>query len=594
MLTGSLRLKGDGLAFYTEYDAEFVDDVKRIPGRRWNADAKVWVVPMTESARALALATEYGVAISPQIAERAEAATKLAELSSAAGNESVVDVPGVAVELRPYQKAGVEYLSKQKRSILADEMGTGKTLISLAAVAAQNKWPAVVVCPASLRLNWAREVGKFFPGKTAAVIGLGGEKKRAGEIAAAVNADVVVINYDILAKSLPALKQSGILDRAGALIADEAHYIKDLKTQRGAAIMDLSRPISARGGLVVLATGTPVINRPKDLISPLRILGALDSQFGGWQAFVTRYCGGVKTRFGWDIDGASNLKELELKIRGSCYIRRTKDQVLTELPEKQRSVISVSMTATGGKDYGACEKDMSRWAAEKGKPLTAFAGGGDGAEVLTRIGRLRQIVGHAKTPATVEFAQGILDSGEKAIIFAIHKEVQGEIYQSLDAAFPGEVVRITGEMGPEDRQASVDAFQSGKARAIVCSQRAAGVGLTLTAASNVVFAEYDWTAASHDQAEDRAHRMGQKSAVNAWYIHAPDTIDEAMAAIVEEKRGIAYQVMGDSKESQVKSPGDVKRILKMIEGRAGNQKNIDLAPEPKPVQEPAPDTSLER
>ena len=559
----------NALQFFTAYNPDFVANVKNIPGRKWHNESKAWTVPSTESIAAIKLAKEYEIPIDDNVNNLQAKIKQDTELASAVTHVAAEEiiVPGVSIDLRPYQKVGVAYLASKKRAILADEMGTGKTLMALSTVATENKWPVIVVCPASLRINWQREVAKFFPGKTAAIIGLAGEKKRDAEIEAAKTADVVIVNYDILAKTLPMLDRAGIISRAGAMIADEAHYVKDLKSQRGEAVFELSERIKENDGLIVLATGTPVINKPKDLISPLRIIGTLDTQFGGYPNFVKRYCDGYKAKYGWCIEGATNLKELEQKLRATGYIRRTKDQVLTELPDKQRSAAFATLSDAGKKEYVLGEKALSKWVSENAKELSDIAGGGYGAEVLRRIGILRQLVGHNKITHAAEISKNIVESGEKVIVFAVHKEVQQGLIDSLSESFPGQIVQITGDMDSASRQRSVDAFQSGRAKAIVCSQKAGGVGLTLTAASNVVFAEYDWTAASHDQAEDRAHRIGQKNAVNCWYVHAPDTIDDAMAAIVDEKREMARQVTGDKELSDDKKMGDVKKILAAINGR---------------------------
>lgn len=556
------------LVFKTEYNPALVDAIKAIPGRRWNTYSKDWTVPPAEAEKALEVAEKFCLSVTEEAKEIAQKVDQSRTLSRAVFHEAAADIaiPGLSekAELRPYQKVGVAYLASKRRAILADEMGTGKTLQSLCTVAATNAWPAVVVCPASLRINWQREAQMWFPDKKTAVIGLGGGKKRGQEIENAKNADIIVLNYDIAKDVLPALQAAGIEPRA--LICDEAHYVKDLKSQRGAAIQDLAQRLTQRqDSVIILATGTPVINRPADLIAPLRIMGNLN-EFGGWKGFVTRYCAAQQTRWGWDIDGASNIPELEQKLRATCYIRRTKDQVLQELPDKQRTVVDMPLSSAAQKEYAEVEREFARW-------YRGFEGDdADGrGETLRRITALRQAVGRGKIESVVSFVKDMADVGEKAIVFAIHKEVQDAIFKGLESEGL-KIVAITGDMGPEQRQASVDRFQCGQADVIVCSQKAAGVGLTLTAASHVVFAEYDWTAASHDQAEDRAHRLGQKNAVNAWYIHAPGTIDDAMAEVVESKRRIAQEISGDRAvvATMETSHEDIVRVLASIASRQGS------------------------
>lgn len=551
------------LVFKTGYDPDLVEDIKSIPGRLWNKYSRDWTVPTTEVAAAIRVAREYGIHITDEVMAMSGKLKEAHELSAAVAHEATdnITIPGLSdkAQLRPYQKVGVAYLASKRRAILADEMGTGKTLQSLCTVAATNAWPAVVVCPASLRINWQREAQQWFPDKKAAVIGLGGGKKRDQEILNAKDADIIILNYDIAKDVLPALQDAGIEPKA--LICDEAHYVKDLKSQRGMAIQDMAHDLTQRrDSVVILATGTPVINRPADLIAPLKIMGNLN-EFGGWKGFVTRYCNAKQTRWGWDISGASNIRELEQKLRATCYIRRTKDQVLQELPDKQRTAVEITLPPAALKAYADVEREFASW----------YRGFTDdnSAETLRRITALRQAVGQGKIEPTISFVKDIVDTGEKAIVFAIHKEVQDAILNGLRAE-QLRVASITGEMESEQRQAAVDRFQYGQADVIVCSQKAAGTGLTLTAASNVVFAEYDWTAASHDQAEDRAHRLGQKNAVNVWYIHAAGTIDDAMAQTVEYKRKIAHRVAGDRDAGDLEtSREDIARVLASIASRQG-------------------------
>jgi len=517
------------------YSATLVAAIRELPrqGRKWNATAKVWeIVPDAENVPPLlALAERFAFAVSPQAREGMEQAreTKAAqqELSQAAEPSlSIPQVPATQLggTLRPFQTAGVQYCLQAQRTFICDEMGLGKTVEALATLAAADAFPAIIICPASLKLNWEREARKWLPGKTVAVWN-GGVNRLA---------DVIVVNYDILSKMVT-VKDGKVTRRSDlepkAVVLDESHYAKNYKAQRTAFCKAIAHKVPIRLAL----TGTPVLNRPHELISQLQILGRLDD-LGGFWGFAKRYCDAKQGSWGWDFSGAANLAELNDKLRSTCYVRRTKAEVLTELPAKQRTNLSVPID--NREEYERAVSAFLEWLQDNVTALTGSAKEGAmaaasaaRAEQLVKIESLKQLCARGKLAAALDWIGSFLETEQKLVVFATHQEIVHRV-----AAHFG-VTPITGETPLAARQKAVDAFQNDPAsRLIVMNTKVGGLGLTLTAASNVAFLELGWNPAEHDQAEDRCHRIGQQNAVNAWYLLASGTIDDDIYRLIEQKR----------------------------------------------------------
>jgi hypothetical protein len=413
----------------------------------------------------------------------------------------------------------------------------GKTIEALATLQAKQAFPAIIICPASLKLNWAKEIRQWLPGRSYAVWN---GKQQAGS-------DIVIINYDIVKKHGEKLAALG----AKAVVLDESHYCKNGKALRTKAVAALAKNIPLKLAL----TGTPVLNRPSELISQLDILGRLDDMGGFWP-FAKRYCDAFKGEWGWDFSGADNLEELNEKLRASCMVRRLKKDVLSELPAKQRTEIPLEIT--NRREYDKAERELIAWLRQDAVEDKAFLASLKGlseeekkrdrhakadsaemaarrAEQLVKIEALKQLAWKGKMAGAISWVTDTLES-EKLVLFCWHKEAVAALQEEFKCPV------ITGEVSIEERQRAVEKFQSDETcRLIVLNIRAGGVGLTLTAASNVAFLEMGWTPADHDQAEDRCHRMGQTDHVTAWYLIGERTIDERIMALVNEKRAIVEQ-----------------------------------------------------
>ena len=302
------------------------------------------------------------------------------------------------------------------------------------------------------------------------------------------------------------------------------------------------------------------------------MLGHLDA-LGGWRTYVTRYCAGRQGRYGWEIDGASNLNELRTHLAALGFVRRVKADVLTELPPKIRTVLPVELDSRAGREIRDTETALREIIAGKTRALSDVANddvSGQRGDVLGALARLRRAVGVAKIEAACAWIDGALEQGEKPLVFAHHVDVLDGIENHLresDVSF----VRLDGGTPVATRQDLVDRFQGDeKVRVFLGSMSAAGQGITLTAASQVLITEQAWTPAEMDQAEDRAHRLGQRDTVVATHLIAVNTIDEPVLELINVKRQTAAQVVDGADAAQA-----AESIEKMLLSRFGAQADAD-------------------
>jgi SWI/SNF-related matrix-associated actin-dependent regulator 1 of chromatin subfamily A len=474
-----------------------------------------------------------------EVREEHARAAGLVELSAA--TDAPLEVPGLGGELKPFQRAGVSYLLTQRRAFLADEQGLGKTIEALAALEADGAYPAVVVCPASLKLNWLRELEHWLPGRSArALVGTGAG--RSGT--ATPPADITVVNYDILAARLEELR--ALAPRA--LVIDESHYCKNAAAKRTQAVQRLAAAVPQEG-LVMALTGTPVMNRPPELIAQLRILGRLQDFGSGAQ-------------FGRRFRGPDAHLRLHWHLRARCFVRRLKAEVLPQLPAKTRAVVPVELDNEA--EYRLAERDVVAWLQSQPldlRELDARVAAALRAERLVRLNALKLLAARGKLHAALAWIHDFLTSGERLVVFAHHREIQRAVLER----FP-DALHILGADSHVARDASLRAFQAPDGednQLIVCSIDVAGQGLTLTRSSNVAFLELDWTPAKHDQAEDRCHRIGQQDAVNVSYLLAADTIDETIGALLERKRAVIGAVTDGRAEDE---EGVVDALVRDLRG----------------------------
>ena len=456
-----------------------------------------------------------------QIREEHARAAGLVALSAA--TDASLDVPRLGGELKPFQRAGVQYLLEQRRSFLADEQGLGKTVEALATIETDGAYPAIVVCPASLKLNWMREIERWLPARRAQMLD--------GNHGAVAAAEVTVVNYDIVGGRLEALTALA----PAAVVLDESHYCKNPGAKRTQATQRLCAAVP-REGIVLALTGTPLMNRPPELIAQLRILGRL-GEFGSGAQFGQRF------------RGPDAHQRLHWHLRARCFARRLKAEVLPQLPAKTRAVVPVALD--NEPEYRFAERDVIAWLQSQPldlRELDAKVAAALRAERLVRLNALKLLAARGKLHAALHWIHDFLSSGEPLVVFARHREIQHAVLERFPNA-----LHVLGEDSQRARDQAVRAFQAPDttgSQLIVCSIEVAGQGITLTRSSNVAFLELDWTPAKHDQAEDRCHRIGQQDAVNATYLLAADTIDETIAALLERKRAVIGAVTDGHDEDE--------------------------------------------
>ena len=476
-------------------------------------------------------------ALGPLQEVREEHARAAGLVALSAATDAPLDVSGLGGELKPFQRAGVRYLLSQRRAFLADEQGLGKTIEALATIEADDAYPAVIVCPASLKFNWLRESEHWLPGRSAEVL-------TGGAPDPALSSDITIVNYDIVGSRLDALRAL----EPRALVLDESHYCKNAAAKRTQAVQRLSAVVP-NDGLVLALTGTPVMNRPAELISQLRILGRL-ADFGSGAKFGARFRGpDAHLRLHWHL-------------RARCFARRLKADVLPQLPAKTRAVVPVELD--NEPEYRFAERDVIAWLQSQPldlRELDAKVAAALRAERLVRLNALKLLAVRGKLHAARTWIHDFCSSGERLVVFAHHREIQHAVLEHFPKA-----LHILGEDSPRERDAALRAFQEpdrAENQLIVCSIEVAGQGITLTRSSNVVFLELDWTPARHDQAEDRCHRIGQLDAVNASYLLAANTIDETISTLLERKRAVIGAVTDGRAEDE---EGVVDALVRELRG----------------------------
>lgn len=540
-----------------KYHPLMVDVVKRIPGRKFDSKLNMWVIPKNFYPPGKYTQKAYVDIFANWAVKNGyeKSVQKGAQASRPDVHYTLPPMPelisphGLKIEPFPYQKQGIAYALQKKRCFFGDQPGLGKTLQAIGTSFIAKTWPVLVICPASLKINWQREWKKF-TGKDAIILDDRNKNNwhRYYEIGCC---DVFITNYESLKKFFVedfaggvtrSIKLKPVASLFKCVIIDESHRCKSSKTQQSKICYKLCQGKEYR----FLLTGTPSINGPGDLIQQLKIMNRLDD-FGGYKSFEANFMQGPRQ--------ASNLEMLNWRLWNTGFFRREKAKVLDQLPDKMRQVVNVDIT--NRKEYQDAEHDLISY-------LTAYENADDErlrraerGKVMVQMQKLRQIAARGKISAAVEFIQDIIDSGEKLIVFAFLKEV----VQEIKKVFPN-AVTIVGDNTSQERQDAVDRFQNDtKCQLIVCNYKSAGVGLTLTASSRVAFVEFPWTFADCEQAEDRAHRIGQKNSVNCYYFLGKNTIDEDIWNLIQTKKDIANDVTGT--DDQVPEKTVDAMILKM-------------------------------
>ena len=483
------------------------------------------------------------------------------KIEASKASDADIEIPcPKGLEFYPFQKAAIKYAIERKHILIADSMGLGKTLESLGILNYDSSiYRVLVVCPASLRLNWKKEAEKWLI-----------RKFNVGVVDRSFypeGANFVIINYDVLQKHHDKLRE----EEWDIVILDELHYLKNNSSIRCRQVFgcrankkkDIEAVKSIPTKKFVGLTGTPILNRPEELWT---IVKAFDKEGLGrsWKGFHKRYCNAYQDRYGWNTKGASNLDELQLRLRESFMIRRLKEDVLPELPAKIRQVIELPTNGSQElvkKELEAYTKRQEKVAELKAKVELSKAS--DNEEeykeavaalkegtmaIFSEMASLRQEVALAKVPIVIEYLKNALEQGP-VVCFAHHKEVVRQIHE----AFKDNSRCLVGDTKIEDRQKAVDDFQSGEYDLFIGSIKAAGVGITLTRSSHVVFAELDWTPAMINQSEDRCHRISQENSVLVQHLVLEESLDAYIAKTIVNKQNVIDQAL---------DKGDILNVIK--------------------------------
>ena len=448
-------------------------------------------------------------------------------------------------ELREFQKEGLSFLLANPRTLLADEMGLGKTVQALACLAAAKEFPALIVVPPHLLRNWQTEITRFLrlEGKPARVCVLTGLKPYQPP-----EADVYIIHYLLLRGWKQALPQMGFK----AVIFDEIQELRHGGTEKYSA----ASLLAAECERVIGLSGTPIYNKGSEIWNVVNILDY--HCLGDWESFTRAWCDGYGNHL---VRNPALLGE-HLRREG-LILRRTKEEVLAELPPKRRLVQEID---SDDKVY----RELMRPVMDKlGSLLALHPDAKERAMLEEQVGRgERQATGVAKAPFVAAFVRALEDSGEKVLLFAHHHAVM-DIYRKELAAY--RPVFITGRESTTQKEEAVARFMEGKTNLCVISLRAAS-GLNLQRASCVVFGELDWSPAVHSQAEDRAHRMGQKDSILCYYLVAPQGSDRDMQDALGLKVSQFVALMGDQtpelssvQDAQKAAKAHIEAMLKQYE-----------------------------
>ena len=425
-----------------------------------------------------------------------------------------------------HQKEAIQKLVENKKFILADDMGLGKTTSTIIAALETKAKKILIICPATLKINWKREIENYSDRSVYIAEGKNFDP----------NHDFVIINYDII-KNFHDTKKKAESQILGAnfdlVVIDEAHYIKNAQAQRTKLINDLVKKVDR----LWLLTGTPMTSRPIDYYN---LLSLVDSPVAkNWMAYVIRYCSGYQFRVGprkvWNVMGSSNLEELRDRT-SNTILRRLKEDVL-DLPDK---IITPVYLRLKSKEYEEVMGEYYNWYEknpEESKSLTVQ---------FTKLTKVRQIVANEKITQTIELAENILEQGKKVIIFCNFTDSLNKITEH----FGKSAVKLDGSMSKAERQFAVDQFQENeKITVFVGNIKAAGVGITLTSAEAVIMNDLSFLPSDHSQAEDRAYRYGQKNNVLVYYPIFENTIEGIIYDILNQKKNVIATVMGDVQNS---------------------------------------------
>ncbi|XP_032549058.1 SWI/SNF-related matrix-associated actin-dependent regulator of chromatin subfamily A-like protein 1 [Chiroxiphia lanceolata] len=506
------------------YSAEVIGVFKQMDSRNYDVNTRKWNFLLEDYPKLMEVLQSL-VSVEVEPLPQAVIQTFAAQLQRSPSRTDIPDADlsvvdsKIVTSLMPFQREGVNFaILRNGRLLLADDMGLGKTIQAICIAAYyQNEWPLLVVTPSSVRFTWAEAFHRWLPSLSpdSTNVIVTGKDNLTGSL-------INIISFDLLSKMDKQLKST-----FQVVIVDESHFLKNIKTARCRAAM----PLLKAAKRVILLSGTPAMSRPVELYT--QIAAVQPSFFPQFHSFGLRYCDARKMPWGWDYSGSSNLTELKILLEESIMIRRLKSDVLSQLPAKQRKMVVVAPEGINAKTKAVLEAEAKRMAkGYKSKQQEKEA-------LLVFFSRTAE----AKIRSVIEYILELLESGNnKFLVFAHHKIMLDAVVAELEKKHV-EYIRIDGSTSSVERQSLCQKFQFSEKQVVaVLSLTAANMGLTLSAADLVVFAELFWNPGILIQAEDRAHRIGQTSSVNVHYLVARGTADDYLWPMIQEK----IKVLGEA------------------------------------------------
>lgn len=518
----------------------------RSAGFSYDANLKLWISKSVLHARKLRSFANR-LALDAIQEKTKELSSVLSEsMSVEAPEDFVVPKPDNGMDFFPFQKAGVYFASQRKHTLLYDEMGVGKTIQGIGLINLMKAKKVLIVCPNSLKLNWKRELDKWLLDKT-----LKYSISNANEI---IKADIMIMNYEIFSRKLKEekLKYNSTkvafsvfkdIKKFDLIILDEAHKIKNWSANTTKNVFKLRKMCDKS----LVMTGTGILNRPDELWMHLRWCDIHKQIAFDKNEFIKKYCGGeweprYKT-FKVNLNKVKPeiLQELQIKLRTMNMIRRTKEQVFPEMPQKMRKIVEIPIDMTLMEPFENLRREIYSVNFDKASNIMSAISPTHIAELT----ELRKVTGMAKISGVIDYVTDLIENDEKVVLFCHHVDVIKAYQTALRAYNP---VVVHGSVSITDRDNAVQRFQNDpKCMLFIGQMDSAGVGLTLTASSNVVFAELHWVPAIALQCEDRIHRYGATKTSNIHIIVADQTIDAYVANLIVTKQRAIENAMNHTK-----------------------------------------------
>ncbi|KAK6742222.1 hypothetical protein RB195_009842 [Necator americanus] len=515
---------------FTPYHVAVLEAIKSIPSRVYDTKDRTWSIAVSELKKCQENLKQLK-AVNVTIESVADNVLKLLTDNEAKhpvpSDLSLIMDPALIERLFPFQRLGVMFgIERGGRILLADEMGLGKSVQALTlARYYKAEWPLLILCPSSVKSAWKLQINKFLPFiQNLYVIDKGTDMLPAVR----TSNTVVIMSYDQMVLKKKELEAASYY----VIIFDESHMLKDGKAKRTQVALSLSK----RASRVILLSGTPALSRPAELFSQIRLVN--DKLFPNFHQFAIRYCDGKQGRFCFEAKGCTNSEELTAILLKRVMIRRLKSQVLVDLPDKRREVVYLS----GDKIDAQMSSLQKAKKAFETNGRTQLDGKGPN-ECLLEYFSLTGIVKAAAVCSHILDNYFYPDAPKKKVLIFAHHQIVLDTVQVEVQKRNLKSIRIDGQTSSKDRGELCQAFQEdADVEVAILSMTAAGVGITLTAASVVVFAELHWNPGTLLQAEDRAHRVGQKDSVFIQYLIARNTADDIIWPLIQKKLDVLGQV----------------------------------------------------